>query len=921
VDDNALTGALRAAVRGDVAADAGTRALYTTDASNYRVLPRAIVLPRTVEDVAAVIGVCREFRVPLTARGAGTSIAGNAIGPGVILDFSRHLDAVLELDPVARLARVQPGVVLDTLQAAAARHGLRFGPDPSSHSRCTLGGMIGNNACGTHSVAWGTTAQAVEELVVALPDGSRLVAGDGTLPAAVADLERDNRALIRTELPDWPRRGSGYALQHLLPEHGSRLARALVGTEGTCAVLLEATVRLIAPPAAVALLVLGFPSLAEAADAAPGLLRHRPLTVEGLDTALVAASALGTRRRPELPAGAAWLLVEFGGDVLDGAVASARAVALELGRPHLVVADPAHRAALWRIREAGAGLATRLPDGSQAWPGWEDATVPPPRLGGYLRDFAALLAEHGRRGAVYGHFGEGCVHVRIDADVVSTPGRRDFRRLLEQAADLVVLHDGSLCGEHGDGRARGELLGRMYPPAVLRLFAQFKAVFDPDGLLNPGVLVDPRPLDADLRPGRERPVPVSLALGRDGGSLVAATRRCVGIGACRQLGGTGVMCPSFQVTRDEKHSTRGRAHLLAEMLAGDLLTGGWRSPEVDEALDLCLACKACASECPVNVDMATYKAEFLHQRYRWRLRPRWHYALGGFPLAARIGSSAPAVANWVAPFFAGVGGISTARPLPRFARYRPPTVGGRGSRGAVLLWPDCFTRSFDPQVVHAAARVLAAAGFAVRLPRGTVCCGLTWFTTGQFGTARLVLRRSLRLLRVAVSAGVPVVGLEPSCVAMLRSDLVELLPDHPAAAALAQRGRTLAEVLRERAPDWQPPERPDDAVQQVHCHQHAVLGHEADDALLGLAGIRVRRASGCCGLAGSFGYQRGHEELSAALAQRSLVPAIRAMPGALVLADGFSCRQQIAQTTGRRALHLAELLDRGIRRGQPLVER
>jgi Fe-S oxidoreductase len=369
------------------------------------------------------------------------------------------------------------------------------------------------------------------------------------------------------------------------------------------------------------------------------------------------------------------------------------------------------------------------------------------------------------------------------------------------------------------------------------------------------------------------------------------------------------------------HSTRGRAHLLAEMLAGDLVTGGWHSPEVDEALDLCLACKACASECPVNVDMATYKAEFLHQRYRWRLRPRWHYALGGFPLAARVGSSAPAVANWVAPWFARLSGISTARPLPRFVRYRPPSEGRRGLRGVVLLWPDCFTRAFDPQVVHAAARVLAAAGFAVRLPQGTVCCGLTWFTTGQFGTARLVLRRSLRLLRAALAARVPVVGLEPSCVAMLRSDLVELLPDHPAAAALAQRVHTLAEVLHERAPDWQPPECPDDAVQQMHCHQQAVLGHDADDALLGLTGIRVRRAPGCCGLAGSFGYQRGHEELSVALAQHSLAPAIRAMPGALVLADGFSCRQQIAQTTGRRALHLAELLDRGMRRGQPLVER
>ncbi|MGH3988902.1 MAG: FAD-binding and (Fe-S)-binding domain-containing protein, partial [Pseudonocardiaceae bacterium] len=593
----------------------------------------------------------------------------------------------------------------------------------------------------------------------------------------------------------------------------------------------------------------------------------------------------------------------------SGAVAAAQAAADE-GRPHVVVADPAHRAALWRIREAGAGLVTRLADGSQAWPGWEDATVPPDRLGDYLRGFADLLAEHRRQGSVYGHFGEGCVHVRIDADLLTSAGRRDFRRFLEQAADLVVSHGGSLSGEHGDGRARSELLDRMYPREVLDLFARFKEIFDPHRLLNPGVLVDPRPLDADLRPGRERQLPVSLALAHDGGSLAAATRRCVGVGACRQLAGPGVMCPSFQVTRDEKHSTRGRAHLLAEMLAGDLVTGGWQSSELHEALDLCLACKACASDCPVNVDMASYKAEFLHQRYRHRLRPRWHYALGGLPLAARVAGLAPTVANRAAPLLARLGGVSTARPLPRFVAYRPPELPpGPAPRGVVLLWPDTFTRSFEPHVVHAAARVLTAAGFAVRLPRGTLCCGLTWIATGQLSIAHLVLRRTLRLLRSAIAARVPVVGLEPSCVATLRSDLTELLPDDPAATALARLVRTLAEVLRDRAPSWRPPGRNRDALQQVHCHQHAVLGHDADDALLRAAGVRVRRASGCCGLAGSFGYQRGHEEISSALAERSLAPMVRACPDALVLADGFSCRLQISQTTGRRALHLAELLD------------
>ncbi|MGH3937423.1 MAG: FAD-binding and (Fe-S)-binding domain-containing protein [Pseudonocardiaceae bacterium] len=905
---------LRAAVRGDVGTDAGIRALYATDASNYHVPPRAVVLPSCADDVRAVLDICREQGVPLTARGGGTSVAGNAIGPGVVLDFSRHFDAVLDLDPSTRLARVQPGVVLDTLQNAAARHNLRFGPDPSSGSRATLGGMIGNNACGAHSVAWGTTAQSVEELVVMLPDGSRLVAGAGQLPAQVAALERAHRGLIRTALPDWPRRVSGYGLSHLLPEHGSHLARALVGTEGTCAVLLEATVRLIELPRAVGLLVLGFPDPASAADAVAGLLAHHPLTVEGIDDGLIAVLRARRRSVAQLPEGRAWLLVEFGADSSGGAASAARAAAADVGRPHLVVTDPAHRRALWRIRAAGAGLATRLADGSQAWPGWEDAVVPPDRLGAYLRGFTELLAQHGRQGCVYGHFGEGCVHVRTDADLLTAAGRGDFRRFLEQAADLVVAHGGSLSGEHGDGRARSELLNRMYPPDVLELFARFKGIFDPTGMLNPGVLVDPRPLDADLRPGRERDVPVRLAFARDGGSLAEATRRCVGIGACRALEGPGVMCPSFQVTRDERHSPRGRAHLLAEMLAGELVTDGWRSSQVHEALELCLACKACASDCPVNVDLASYKAEFLYQHYRRRLRPRWHYALGALPLAALVAGWTPGLANRVAPLLARLGGISTARPLPRFARYRPPELsGGPAShgpepRGEVLLWPDCFTRSFDPQVIHAAARVITSAGFAVRLPRRTVCCGLTWFATGQLDVARLVARRTLRVLRAELAAGITVVGLEPSCVAALRSDLAELLPNDPWAAALARQARTLAEVLHEQAPDWRPPRRNRTAVQQLHCHQHAVLGHDADDALLAVAGVRTQRASGCCGLAGSFGYQRGHEEMSRALAERSLAPAVRASPDSLVLADGFSCRLQVSQLTGRRALHLAELL-------------
>ncbi|WP_410644852.1 FAD-binding and (Fe-S)-binding domain-containing protein [Amycolatopsis sp. lyj-346] len=909
----------------EILTDAATLALYTTDASNYRHVPRGVVLPETVDDVVAAVAEARARDLPVVARGGGTSVAGNACGPGLVIDTSRHLGGVLSLDPRARLARVLPGTVLDDLQAVAAPHGLRFGPDPSTHSRCTLGGMIGNNACGSHSVAWGRTVDVVRSLEVLLYDGTRLRVGpdepaEGRIFDELRALVRDNLALLRKELSTWPRRVSGYGLEHLLPENGFDVAKALVGSEGTCVTVLEATVSLAELPRQRVLAVLGFPSDIAAADAVPSILPWSPLTVEGVDAELV---AMLPGRAGDLPPGGAWLFVELAG---DDPAARARALAASLDLTGFaIVDDPAAQRGLWRIREEGAGLATRLADGSEAWPGWEDAAVPPERLGAYLREFKDLMRAHGRRSVVYGHYGEGCLHLRLDFDLLSSGGVADFRRFLEEAADLVAAHGGSLSGEHGDGQARSELLSRMYSPEMMAVFARFKAIFDPAGRMNPGILVAPRPVDADLRVRATSPSfedSVFLGYPEDRGSFGQAMRRCVGVGKCRNTSGGGVMCPSYRATREEKHSTRGRAHLLAEMINGEVVTDGWRSAEVRDALDLCLSCKGCLSDCPVDVDMATYKAEFLHQHYRRRLRPASHYSMGWLPLWLRLSSRLPRLANAVgrsrlAGLVKRLGGIAPERSLPSFApspftRTRADLRRRASGERRVVLWPDSFNNHLTPSVLDAAWEVLTAAGYDVVLPDRGVCCGLTWVSTGQLGVARRVLDRTLSVLAPYLADGYEVAGLEPSCTALFRGDLPALMPGDERASLLAARTFTFAELLA-RAPI--PFAALDvDAITQVHCHQHAVLGFDADESALAAAGVRnTTLDSGCCGLAGNFGFERGHYDVSKAVAEDRMLPAIRAAsPETVVVSDGFSCRTQIAQESGRTAVHLAELLRRAL---------
>jgi FAD/FMN-containing dehydrogenase/Fe-S oxidoreductase len=865
-------------------------------------------------------------------RGAGTSIAGNAIGAGIVVDTNRHLNRVLELDREARTARVQPGVVHAVLQKQAVAAGLRFGPDPSTHTRCTVGGMIGNNACGSRALAYGRTVDNVEALSVLLADGtvvSSVVeeraqrASRNHQLQALDDLVDEHLGTVRTEFGRFGRQVSGYSFEHLLPEHGRRFDRFLVGTEGTLGLVLEATVRLVEDAPARALAVLGYPTMADAADAVPALLEHPLVACEGLDQR-IAGMVTG---HPELPDGGGWLFAEVTGADPREAESKAEAVAATAGVPHRIVTDVVEQLALWRIREDGAGLAARsLSRPAQA--GWEDAAVPPDRLGDYLRDFDALLKDRALDGVPYGHFGDGCVHVRIDFELEDAGGRSRFRGFIEDAADLVASYGGSMSGEHGDGRARSELLPRMYSPQAIALMQQAKRILDPGNLLNPGVLVEPAPFDADLRLAEPmRPVRTTLRLTHDSGSFKDAVHRCTGVGKCiaDNTGAGGVMCPSYLATREEKDSTRGRAHVLQDVANGTL---GFDDPAVGDALDLCLSCKGCARDCPTGIDMATYKSEALSQQYRRKLRPRSHYALGQLPRWARM--TPPKLANamlhskTVGRLAKAAAGVDQRRSLPRFSE-RPlrrrrsrgfeTLAGARSSTTEdapdVWIWADSFTDRFAADTGRAAIELLASMGLRAAVIPDQACCGLTWITTGQLAAARRIVGAAVETLHGYVADGTPVIGLEPSCLAAIREDAGQLVDD-PRVTEVSRGVLSLAEFLADqvRRGTWTPPDLTGvEVVAQPHCHHHAVIGWETDATLLAQTGATVTRVGGCCGLAGNFGVEQGHYEVSVAVAEHDLLPAVRnAGPDAVVVADGFSCRTQLDDLAGRGAVHLAELL-------------
>ncbi len=885
------------------------RAAYSSDASLYRVVPAGVVYPRDADDVYRCLHTARDLGVSLTARGAGTSIAGNAVGPGLVVDVRRHLHQVLSVDAEAGRVRVQPGISLGDLQAALAPTGWRVGPDPSSGSRATIGGMIGNDACGPRSLAYGRTSDAVTDLTLITGTGEiGHTRGDfADVRVRLGAVVQEHLGALRTELGRFPRQLSGYGLHRMLPENGRNLTGALVGSEGTLGLVTEAELRLVRRPRHHRLVAIGFGSIVEAAAAVPELLTTGPTACEGLDARIVQAvrDRRGPAAVPDLPPGQAWLLVEYAGDDRAELAMRVRSLGATLD-------DPMQAASVWRIREDGAGLSGRAPSGRPAWSGWEDAAVPPAALAGYLRDFDELVADHGLTTMPYGHFGEGCVHARLDFPLDRPGARAQLRSFLLDAADLVARHGGSLSGEHGDGRARGELLPRLYSPAVLHAFAQVKDIFDPDSVLNPELAG--AAVDDDLRrpAARGRTVALGLRYPDDHHDLTEAIHRCTGVGRC--VVGTAdpatVMCPSYAATGQEKDSTRGRARVLQELANGNLVAG-WRDPAVTDALDLCLSCKGCLSDCPTGVDMASYKSEALFQAYRGRLRPRSHYSLGRLPQWLRIAARAPRMVNALArsalarPTLA-VAGLESDRTLPELATQTfrswfaaQPVVAGR----PVVLFVDTFTDYLSPQVGRAAVRVLQRAGYAPTVPDQQVCCGLTYLSTGQLDQAKRALGRTVDALEQTDG---PIVGLEPSCTAVLRHDAARLVD----AGDVPARTRTLAELLAD-TPHWSPPDLSGTSViAQPHCHHHAVMGWETDGTLLRQAGVQVQRLGGCCGLAGNFGLERGHGDISRSVAGLQLLPALEtAGPEQVVLADGFSCRTQIADLSARRGRHLAELLD------------
>jgi FAD/FMN-containing dehydrogenase/Fe-S oxidoreductase len=950
-----LSRELANAVSGEVRFDAGSRALYATGGANWRQVPIGVVIPLNADDVVNAVKVCSHFGAPILSRGGGTALAGQTANVAVVIDFSKYMNRLVSLDAGQRVAVVQPGLILDGLRNHAERYHLTFGPDPSTHDHCTLGGMIGNNSCGTHSVMAGRTSDNVEELEILTFDGVRMRVGatrDEELASIIArggrraeiyrgmkDLRDRYAELIRQRYPKIPRRVSGYNLDELLPENGFNVARALTGTEGTCVTILEAKLRLVPSPPERTLVVLGYPDIYAAADHVTEIMKWGPIACEAIDYKLVENMRLKGLHSGDLkflPRGHGWLLLEFGGESKEEADRHANGLVAGLQRvsnapDSRVYDDRKQEQLIWKIREAGLGATALVPGEKPTWEGWEDSAVAPERLGNYLRDFRQLLNRFGYGCALYGHFGRGCVHTRIDFDLETREGIQKYHSFTSHAADLVVAYGGSLSGEHGDGQSRAEFLPKMFGEELVRAFAQFKALWDPRGKMNPHKVVSPYSnidhlrLGADYRPPRAA---TYFKFPEDGGDFASAALRCVGVGKCRRMEG-GVMCPSFMATREEMHSTRGRAHLLFEMLHGDPLRGGWNSGTVREALDLCLACKGCKGECPVNVDMATYKAEFLAHYYRWRLRPMSAHSMGRIDQWARIASWFPQLANFATqnPVLGGlsktIAGIAPERAMPPFARqtFRQwfSTRASRGrNRASVMLWPDTFNNYFHPEVAVAATKVLEDAGVRVVLPRRVVCCGRPLYDFGLLRPAQRYLRAALAELQPELRDGTPIVVLEPSCLSVFREEARNLLPHDRDVFRLHRQAMTLSEFLGKHAPGYQPPKLEGrSAIVQPHCHHKSVLGFDTEHALLERTGIKLNvLESGCCGMAGSFGFERAHYEISMKIGERGVLPAVRAaQAGTLVVADGFSCATQIEQGAGRHAIHLAQLLAMNSGRG------
>jgi FAD/FMN-containing dehydrogenase/Fe-S oxidoreductase len=957
LDAALLAAELRRAIKGEVRFDDGSRALYATDASNYRQVPIGVVVPRDADDVVATVALARKHGAPILARGGGTSLAGQCCNVAVILDFSKYMHNIVELNKLDKYARVQPGIILDDLRHAAEKHTLTFGPDPATHTHCTLGGMIGNNSCGVHALMAGKTVDNIDELDVLTYDGVRMRVGPtseqqleeiiagggrrGEIYAGLKKIREQYADLIRARYPKIPRRVSGYNLDELLPENGFNVARALVGSESTCVVVLEAKCRLVHSPPSRTLVVLGYADIYLAADDVPRLLEFNPIGLEGVDDRLVAdmkAKGLNVRNIELLPPGTGWLLVEFGGQSKAESDALAQAMIDALskspGAPsHKLFTDKKQEKMVWAIRESGLGATAFVPGKARTWEGWEDSAVDPKHLGKYLRELRTLLNKYQYTGDLYGHFGQACVHTRNNFDLETAPGIAKFRAYLDEAADLCVSYNGSLSGEHGDGQGRADLLPKMFGEELMGAFREFKSLWDPEWKMNPGKVIAPYHPTENLRLGSDYhpwAPETHFRFPDDNGRLDRAVLRCVGVGKCRRMDG-GTMCPSYMATREEEHSTRGRARLLFEMFQGEAIKDSWRNEEVKDALDLCLACKGCKGDCPVNVDMATYKAEFLSHYYQRRIRPIGAYTMGWIHIWARVAALAPGAANLLMPLAKTFGGIAPERQMPRFAKktfraqFRVAATApaaGRPGAGAptphrrVLLWPDTFNNHFHPDTAMAAADFLASAGYHVTLPRKQLCCGRPLYDWGFLGMAKNLLRQTMDALKPELDEGVPIVVLEPSCASVFRDELPNLFPGHEDARRLREATMTLSEfIVRENIAL---PTLERKALVQAHCHHSAVLRFSDEETVLRKMGLDVEHPdSGCCGMAGAFGFEKGEKyEISVRAGERVLLPKVReAARDTLIIADGFSCREQIAQLTNREALHLAQVLRMAQREG------
>jgi FAD/FMN-containing dehydrogenase/Fe-S oxidoreductase len=935
---------LKQNIKGEVRFDRGSRAMYSTDGSNYRQIPIGLVVPRDAGDVVAAMAACHKYGAPVLARGAGTSLAGQCCNVAVVFDFTKYMNRIVELNPEQRFARVQPGVVLDTLRNQAEAYKLTFAPDPSTHNRCTIGGMIGNNSCGTHSLLGGKTVDNVEELRILLYDGTQMTVGATTRDDVERILRQGGREaeiyqgllgigdryadLIRARFPKIPRRVSGYNLDDLLPEQFN-VARALVGTEGTCVTVLEAKVKLIPSPQHRALVGIGYRDAFIAADHVPEILSFDPIGFEGFEGSIVdGLRAKGAPKLELLPQGRGIVLVEFGSDDPDHARDLAQQLIDRLKQvpdaPNTRLYTPAEARHVWQLRESGPRAAAFAPGAPPQWEGWDDAAVAPEKLGRYLRDIRALMEQYGYEGAFYGHFGHGCIHMRVSFDFQSEAGIRKYGEFVEKAADLVVSYGGSLSGEHGDGQSRGALLPKMFGPELMNAFREFKAVWDPQNNLNPHKVVDAYLPTENLRLGADyKPLQpeTHFKFIEDGGSFANAAARCIGVGACRKLD-SGSMCPSYMVTLEEEHSTRGRAHMLFEVLQGEVVDGSWKNEQVKQALDLCLACKACKSECPANVDLATYKAEFLSHYYQHNRRPLHAYAFGMIDRWAQLGSHAPRLANFLstAPkhLIQEALDLAPQRQMPRLAprsfqrwarRHSVPVSGG-----SVILWPDTFNNYYKPETSQAALEVLTHAGFNVMVPQEHLCCGRPLYDFGMLDKARQYLQRILQTLAPEIDAGLPIIVLEPSCASVFRDELLNLFPGDARAGRLRKQTFLLSEFLQHHAPGYQPPQLSQKLLLHGHCHHKAIMKMTDEEALLRKMGADLKSLdAGCCGMAGPFGFAKEKYAVSQAIGERVLLPAVRAAePDTTIVSDGFSCREQILQATGRKAMHLAEVLQQGL---------